>query len=229
MGPKLPGAEKSKFGARAACSNRRSRRSLPQQGFCPPRQGLPRRSPPPTPQGGAGRSSRWVSAFQKIPCESPSLDVSGRSIGSGLPRTGKWAWALPWPESWEPPSHAQREEQGGSRPIPAGFLSSPPPSSRRAPRRSRALRLAARSRRGPPPRSRCPRSPPPPPPLQTRVCVSLCSHHLPREEGKSTSKHRPLASPADGCPRAFGEGAGKELSLVRARSGFPYPMGARTA
>lgn len=159
-----------------------------------PDGGSQRAAPPPLLRVGRGLGSRWVLAFQKVPWESPSAEVTGGDTGNEQLRRGKRAVGTsgagdPKPLPCGPRTGQRAAALRSRRRLP---LLPPPPSSPDAPLRRGGAGWEGRDMAPPPGRGGGrPRSPPsaaPPPSGPGPQCSPL----LPRGEGKPpASRDRP--------------------------------------
>lgn len=226
--PRPPGSEGSKFGARAACSRRRHRGSVPTRVLCRPGPGLSRRASPPLLRVGRGEAPAASWPSRKFPGKAGARRSRGGAPGASSRGGGSGPWALLRPRSRDPdprPSARGREQRpslrgrGSPGPGSAQLPSSPPPPARRTPDGfgGGAVPLApppgAAPRPAPPADPGCPSGPAFPP-----TPVSL------RCPGRTESLP-PVGTPPVGLsgPSAgtLGEGQGRDLDLARPGTRFP--------
>lgn len=178
-----------------------------------PDGGSPRPAPPPLLRAGRGLGSRWVLAFQKVPWESPSAEVTpavegeagGGHFRGPIPAArARHNEQPPFSPRWDPAS--ARAPRASSPPPRQPQLAGPP--FRRGGGRGRALAPPPGDSRGPPRPSLGRPAPLGPGPL--------CSPLLLREEG------RPPAS-RDGPRGRWGRGR-EEACALRARTRLPASL-----
>lgn len=227
--PRPPGSEGSKFGARAACSRRRHRGSVPTRVLCRPGPGLSRRASPPLLRVGRGEAPAASWPSRKFPGKAGARRSRGGAPGASSRGGGSGPWALLRPRSRDPdprPSARGREQRpslrgrGSPGPGSAQLPSSPPPPARRTPDGfgGGAVPLA-------PPPGAAPR-PSGGPRLSLRACVSSnpCVPSLPREDGKSSSRRNAARWPLGAVRRDPGGGAGKGLGPRAPRNPLPASL-----
>lgn len=87
--PSLTHGLTQNFGAPAVCSSQRPPEVSAHSGTGPTPTGAPAQGPAPTPRGAAGTKLPPALAFQKVPWESPSTEVTGRGNGERAAEEGE--------------------------------------------------------------------------------------------------------------------------------------------